>query len=148
VIKFSKWTVVGQSGWVAIVNEEYTGSDYEYPAKAGAQWLDLTGGLDANAQTGVQQSVQTISGQAYELTFSVGNTYGRGGSSTVNVVICGVTRMVAINFANADPSLTWKTFSLEFVAAGEKTAIAFINGDPAGDAINGLDAVSLTALAR
>ena len=38
----------------------------------------------------------------------------------------------------------WKTFSVNFIAAGAHSTIAFVNGDPAGDTNNGLDAVRVS----
>ena len=69
---FSKWTVVGVAGDVAIVSGSFTQNGIAFPAKAGKQWLDLTGYLSDNA-TGVQQTVKTTIGQKYLLKFSVGN---------------------------------------------------------------------------
>jgi hypothetical protein len=48
---------------------------------------------------------------------------------------------------NAKPGPTtqqWRKFSTEFVATKLTTTIAFINGDPAADTDNGVDAVSMT----
>lgn len=139
--QFSKWTVVGQSGNVGVVNEEYVFGSFTHPARAGKQFLDITGG--SNTKTGVQQRVQTVPGTQYTLTFSVGSIFNAGGSSTVDVLFNGVSRMTVTNFVDGGNVLTWKTFSLVFIADSDSTAIAFLNGDPPGDGINGLDAISL-----
>jgi len=143
---FSKWTVVGVTGDVAVVSGSFTQNGITFPAKAGGQWLDLTGFLSDNA-TGVQQIVGTTAGQNYLLKFSVGNVVDPnnvfGTTSTVDVFVDGVHRMSAVNAAGNATTMTWKSFRLAFAAASSQTTIAFINGDPAGDNVNGLDAVSL-----
>jgi hypothetical protein len=144
---FSRWTVVGATGDVAVVSGSFTQNGITFPAKAGGQWLDLTGYLSDNA-TGVQQVVGTTIGQKYLLKFSVGNVVDPnnvfGSTSTVDVFVDGVDVLSATNAAGNATTMTWKSFRLFFTATSSQTTIAFINGDPAGDNVNGLDAVSLT----
>lgn len=120
------------------------------PDKAGAQWLDLTG-ANLNQATGVQQTVKTVPGTSYRLKFSVGNVVNAGGpfgvSSAIDVQVDGVTLMTASHTGGSPVELSWKGFSLTFTATSSKTTIAFINADPLADNSNGLDGVSLTALA-
>src|SRR5437870_10662759 len=68
---FAHWTVVGAPGNVAIFSGSYTENGFSFPAKSGAQWLDLTG--NSNAAAGVSQTLPTTSGTQYKLAFSVGN---------------------------------------------------------------------------
>jgi hypothetical protein len=142
---FSKWKVVGQNGNVQILNTQFTSGPYSFPAKSGQQSLDLTG--NSNTATGVQQSVTTVIGQSYTLTFSVGNLWGipdnSGTSSTVHVLLNGITAVTATNFNDGQDTVTWKTFSYTFTADSTSTSIAFVNGDPPSDGYCGLDAVSL-----
>jgi len=143
---FSHWKVVGDSGNVAVVSGMYTEQRFRFPAKAGAQFLDLTGA--SNTATGVAQTVATTPGAAYFLTFYVGNIYDPHGvdgvTSTVNVWVDGQQVYRATNSrGKAKTSLTWQKFTTTIVAASSTTTIAFINGDPPSDNVNGLDAITL-----
>ena len=89
---FSGWRVVGAPGNVAVISGAFQQSGLTFLAKAGKQWLDLTG--VSNTKTGVAQTVRTVRGSNYRLTFSVGNVYDPGG-------IFGVTSTV--EFLNGDP---------------------------------------------
>lgn len=86
---FAGWQVVGASGSVNIQSIAFQTDGFVFPAECGAQWIDLTG--DSNTVTGIQQTVPTIAGNSYKLSFYVGNVYGPqynlGVSSTVNVVV-------------------------------------------------------------
>jgi Protein of unknown function (DUF642) len=144
---FPKWTIVGAKGNVSVSSGQQVIGGIHYLAKAGQQWIDLTGSLDGGAPIGVQQIVTTTIGQAYTLTFSIGTVYYVGGASTiVHALVDGVTAMTATTFQDGGTDQVWKTFSFTFTAAKEKTAVAFINGDPLGDGVAGLDAVSLVAV--
>ncbi|HEY4869867.1 MAG TPA: FGLLP motif-containing membrane protein [Candidatus Dormibacteraeota bacterium] len=144
---FGPWRVVGAPGAVAIVNGDYTQNGFHFPAASGRQWLDLTG--DSNTRTGVTQSVTTIPGMEYQLSFSVGNVYDPGGifgiSSTVEVFADGRKLLDARNTQGKGSTLmVWQRFSTTVIATSTRTSLTFINGDPANDTNNGLDAVSLT----
>lgn len=147
---FAKWTVVGAPGGVSIVSGAFSSNGIAFPAKAGQQWLDLTG-PNSNQPTGVNQTVKTVPGTAYRLKFSVGNVVDTGGpygvSSAVDVQVDGVTLMTAVHTGGGSSELSWKGFSLTFTATANKTRIAFINADATTDNSNGLDGISLTAVA-
>ena len=142
--KFNGWTVVGDSGSVAVIS-----GDFSYcvalPAKKGLQFLDLTGYSDS--ATGVQQKIKTQPGATYAVTFFVGNIVGGGNcgtQSTVDLVIDGTAAGSFTNKAGkGKDAIVWKKFSTEFTAETDTTTIAFMNGDPADDTANGLDGVSV-----
>jgi hypothetical protein len=139
---FSKWTVVGDAGNVAIISQDFSYC-VALPAKKGIQFLDLTGTSDS--ATGVQQSIKTTVGSTYSVTFYVGNIVGAGNcgtTSTVNLVIDGV-QVGSFTNRKDGGQLVWKKFSYPFTAQNATTTIAFMNGDPADDTANGLDAVSV-----
>jgi Protein of unknown function (DUF642) len=146
---FPGWTVVGAPGNVGIVAGTFTQNGYTFPAKAGAQWIDLTG--LSNTATGVAQTVKNlVSGSPYTLTFFVGNVSNPGGifgtTSTVNVLVNGAPLMTAVNSNGAGTTTqVWKKFTKTFLAPAATTTISFVNGDPANDTNNGLDGVSLSA---
>jgi hypothetical protein len=143
------WTVVGVGAQnVGIVSGTFTQNGVTFPAQSGSQWLDLTG-LDSNSTEGVSQSVATIAGHLYQLSYFIGNTTGGGifgTTSTVNVQLNGVQTFSDTNSAVNPTSLTWQEFTHTFTATGATTTLAFRNGDPASDNSNGLDNITLLDL--
>ncbi len=143
---FKGWSVVGQAGNIAIVQQDFSYCTHTFPAKRGAQFVDLTGTSDS--ATGLQQMVKTTPGSTYSLSFYIGNVYDAssncGVTSTVNVEIDGVT---VASFTNkkgkGSTEIAWQKFSTEFVAQNPATMIALVNGDPPEDTANGLDAISV-----
>src|SRR5580704_2262961 len=138
------WTVVGLPGFeVEVFSGSLTLFGFNFPAEDGNQWLDLTGAHSNNIE-GVSQSVSTVQGKTYTLTFWVGNVSGGafGIFSSVGLKINGAP---AGNFTNSIPStiLTWQKFSYSFIATSSTTIIEFDNLDPLGDGSNGLDNVDL-----
>jgi hypothetical protein len=143
-----KWTVVGGHN-VTISSTTEVNLGITLDAKQGAAFLDLTGNCDCgDATAGVEQTVKTVPGASYMLTFWVGNCYipGHGTTSTVNVYVNGNLLVAAENTrGNGSTKQVWQKFVQTFVASTAKTTISFLNGDPDGDEQNGLDAVSLVA---
>lgn len=144
------WTVVGVPGDVAIVSTTFVQNGIAFKAKAGQQWLDLTG-FESDRATGLAQTVKTVPGQTYVLKFWVGNVVDGSGvfgtTSSVDVLVDGVTAIQANHGGGNATALNWKAYSHSFVAATKRTTISFINNDPLNDNSNGLDAVSLTPAA-
>ncbi len=141
------WTVVGASGNVATVYD-YNEGGVIWSAHQGKAFLDLTGTCDCGAPSGVSQTVKTVTGQMYTLTFWVGNTYiqGQGLTSTVDAYVGSKKVLTATNKAGEGSTKeVWRKFSVTFVAKSASTKLSFINGDPSGDEQNGLDSVSLVA---
>ena len=144
---FGRWTVVGAPGAVSVVSGTFTQNGITFPAKKGKQWLDLTG-FNSNSATGVAQTVLTIPGVAYTLSFYVGNVVDPGGvfgtTSTVNVLVDGVQVFSATNsMGQGQTKQVWQKFTTTIVANFTETTIAFINGDSSSDFTNGLDKVKL-----
>jgi len=142
----SGWQVVGP-GRVAVVDGGFVRAGIQFNPGAGRQWLDLAG-IDSRTASGVQQVVPTTPGRSYRLQFKVGNVVnpgaGCGTRSTVHVQVNGARVLSATNSDGNSGALSWKDFRLVIVATTTRTTIAFLNGDPADDGSNGLDAVSLT----
>ena len=146
---FGGWEVVGAPGNVNPVSGQYTYGSLRFPAKEGAQFLDLTG--RSNSPTGVSQTVSTEPGKTYTLTFWVGNIYDPGG-------IFGVSSMVIVKAngnsvckaTNSQRSRTqvWQKFTTPIKATSSETTISFINGDPPNDTSNGLDEVRMVPAAH
>jgi hypothetical protein len=143
---FPGWSVVGAPGDVGVVSGTFTQNGFDFPARAGRQWLDLTG-LSQTA-TGVAQTVRTTPGAAYTLVFFVGNLVNPTGifgvSSTVNVLVNGTQVFSATNSrGTGQTKMVWQKFTTTITATSSRTTISFVNGDLSGDTLNGLDAVSL-----
>ena len=145
---FTGWTVVGATGVVSVVSGTFQSGGFTFNAKAGAQWIDLTG-PGSKMATGVAQSVATTPGTSHQLTFWVGNINDPGGtfgvSSTVKVFVNGILKLTAVNSLHpTNHQQAWKKFTLTIQATSSHTMISFINGDPGTDDSNGLDAVQLS----
>lgn len=142
---FAGWKVVGATGNVAPISTTFQQSGINFVAKAGKQWVDLTG--LSNSATGVAQVVKTQAGATYTLSFAVGNVSDPGGvfgtRSTVNVFANGHKLLAATN-TGGGKTQGWKSFTLKLKATSASTTIQLLNGDSASDSDNGLDAVSLT----
>lgn len=142
---FGSWDVVG-SGNVAVVSGSFTQNGISFPAHDGAAWLDLTG--ISNSAAGVQQSIATTAGTAYDVSFWVGNVVnpnGIFGTTSTVLNVNGVTPFTAVNSGGAGTnSLYWQQFTTSFVATGPTTTLRFTNGDNSSDNSNGLDNVSVS----
>ena len=142
------WTVVGNAGTDIGVVNALNQSGIFFPAQSGSNWVDLTG-LNTNSMTqGVAQTIATIIGDSYTLTFWVGNvdspSTGFGITSTVNVSANGSSLGAFTNSCTACTTLlSWQMFTSTFTATSASTTLQFLNGDPANDNSNGLDTVSL-----
>jgi Protein of unknown function (DUF642)/PEP-CTERM motif len=143
---FGGWTVVGPQS--SIVSGSFAQNGISFVAEDGTQWMDLTGD-GSNVSEGVQQSVATVAGHAYQLSFWVGNVSNPGGifgtTSTVDLKINGASDGT---FTNSCTTCTttqgWEEFTTSFVATGSSTLVTFLNGDGSSDNSNGLDNIVLT----
>lgn len=139
------WTIVGPAGQaLSQVPSTFAGNPpFQFPAQDGNQWIDLTG-FNNNAPVGLAQTVPTAPGQAYAISFWVGNASGGlfGTTSTVNVEL---SQGGGGSCTNTTPGLvlSWQHCTVNFTAAGPNTTITFRNADPAFDNSNGLDNVSV-----
>jgi hypothetical protein len=143
------WTVTGPAGTaVAIVSGSFVQNGVAFVAQDGVQWVDLTG-FNRNSTEGVEQSVVTIPGHTYQVSYFIGNTTGGGifgSTSTVNVFVNGAPAFTDINSNVSPTTLDWQQFTHAFVAGTASTTLRFQNGDSASDNSNGLDNVVLLDL--
>ena len=143
---FSKWTVVGATGDVAIISGTFMQNGFSFPAGCGKQWIDLTG--IATTGEGIAQTLATVKGSKHALIFSVGNVYDPTGifgtTSTVIVLVNGIQKFKATNRKGRGGKVqVWERFTTTIIAPSTSTTVTFVNGDPAGDDSNGLDCVKL-----
>ncbi|MEO7101742.1 MAG: DUF642 domain-containing protein [Gemmatimonadaceae bacterium] len=140
------WDVVG-TGNVAVVSGSFAQNGISFGAQSGAAWLDLTG--LSNSAAGVQQSIATSPGTAYDVSFWVGNVVnpsGIFGTTSTVVNVNGGTSFTAVNSGGVGTNaLFWQQFTTSFVASSASTTISFTNGDASSDNSNGLDNVSVSA---
>jgi hypothetical protein len=151
------WTVLGDSGTnIYVIQTTYAepwNNISGYNAQEGLNSVDLSGDNNQGPSAGIRQTVSTVQGQQYALSFYVGSatrTDGPGGGfgpATADLSIDGGAR---ISFTNSDSTsgfVNWKQFTYEFTAASNSTTIDFLNGTPIGTSVEtGLDNVSLTAV--
>jgi hypothetical protein len=149
---FAGWNVVGPArNAVALFNTGRVEPNIVFNAQSGATSVDLSGGGNTGPTSGVSQSVATVAGQAYQLTFWVGNADGsnNGNYTLPSTVKLGIDDGPLQAFTNGDTTLhaiNWLEISTSFVASGDHTTISFFNATPFGDAYAGLDNVSLSAV--
>jgi len=138
------------NGNVALTSTTDMNGSFRFDARSGQGFMDLTGNCDCGAASGVAQTVPTVPGNTYQLTFWVGNAYipSQGTTSTINVYLGSSLLFSAENIRGASlDHQVWQKFSTAFVASGTSAVLSFINGDPDGDLMNGLDDVQLTETA-
>jgi hypothetical protein len=156
------WTVVGKGGAPGVPVVMTTGSNYTEPDNSGnnatlhfypvhgIQAIDLTGEGNQGLTNGIKQSVTTLAGALYELSFFVGNQYdpapGYAGPSSVVLYINGIAIETLVNPNNTAENVNWLQFIYDFTAPSNFTTIAFINGTDVGNNYAGLDNVVFHAL--
>jgi hypothetical protein len=143
------WSVFGPNNTaVSIVSGSFSQNGVSFPAEDGNQWLDLTGD-NSNSTEGVSQTVATVAGDQYQLSYWIGNTTGGGifgTTSTVNVLLNGAPAFTDTNSNVSPTTLNWEQFTHTVVASGASISLGFENADPSGDNSNGLDNVVLVDL--
>ena len=121
-------------------------------ASDGSYSLDLTGYYDQNPFGGVSQSIATVAGQHYRLTFDLGNNvnYANELNAISILASAGDTSQTFFNPVydhGANPVESWATQTLDFVATGSSTLITLHGGvSGAQQAAIGLDNVSVVQL--
>jgi hypothetical protein len=149
----SGWKVIGPGGTdVVLVKETYAERTFgmiRFDAQHGSNSLDLTGqGLGVLSQ-GVEQSVTTSIGQAYELSFYVGRARSIPPATTyVNpaAVQLSINNSIPLLFTNSNipvaGRVNWQKFTVNFFANSTSTLIQFFNGST-NTPLSGLDNISM-----
>lgn len=164
------WTILGYQGGeggagrsnVVLIGEKYLTEaplSFKSASNGGIYSLDLTGAGNTGPQTGISQKVATVAGQAYSISFLLGNMAGNEQGSTggyspyynypssIDLYINGM-KVASPTVTNANAvanSITWQSFSYNFNATGAETEIKFLNATEGGDNFAGLDNVSMVA---
>jgi hypothetical protein len=148
------WQVLG-SDILLLASEhaEGDGPPLYFNAHSGDAAVDLTGDGNTGLTDGISQVIATTPGQAYDVTFYVGNQTGTGTfgqyyelPSTVDFQVDGGNRYHFTNANVVDNGIQWTQYYTSFVATNTSTTVAFLNGTPVGDNYAGLDDVSISAV--
>jgi len=148
------WTVVNNAGttvdnglnvlWI------YNGG-YGLSTPYGNLFLDLTGTTDSTPYDGVTQTIATVVGQTYAMTFDLGvSTNGGPFSGTISVDADAGSAVTAVTDNGSSGTLNgvteWTNESVLFTATSTTTPISIIGeSDTAGQFI-GLDNVAVNAV--
>jgi hypothetical protein len=127
------WTVVnGSLAWIGPTNT------FSLTASNGSYFLDLTDYRDAKPYGGVTQTITTVIGGQYRLTFDLGSSsiYGLPDSILASAGSTSQTFSSTLSGTN-----DWQSETLDFIATGTSTAIT-LTGD-SGQKYIGLDNVSV-----
>jgi len=119
-------------------------------AAQGYDFLDLTGTHDAPPYGAVFQTMTTLIGQQYQVSFELGSdkywdAY-YGGTFTAPVVAVSLNGVVVFSATNNFPALTnyWQTWSFNFTAGATSTTLRFTGSNATPVAYIGLDNVMVT----
>ena len=128
------WTVVnGSLAWIG------PGNTFGLTASNGNYFLDLTDYRDATPYGGVTQSITTVIGGQYRLTFDLGS------SSIYNSIPDSIFASAGSTSNTFFSTLTgtdnWESETLDFVATGTSTDITLVGNS--GEKYIGLDNVSV-----
>ncbi len=134
------WTVVNASNkdlaWIGPTNP------FGITASNGSYSLDLTGWHDSAAYSGVSQSISTIIGDTYNLSF---DTNANG--AKISASAFGNNSLASSIFSNTQNTLNaWQTFSLSFTADSASTLVSLLGataGGGGGGGYIGLDKVTV-----
>jgi hypothetical protein len=159
------WTVVGTdpNSNVQIFNTNYHESgdingghfDITFNAQNGVQSIDVSGaGTGGNILgNGVEQTVATVIGQAYHLSFYVGNvppSLNADPTVVPTVIDLAIDHGTLQPFTNGNvtPGLfNWKNYTVDFTATTTSTVLDFTYGSSAPpNYVAGLDNVTLNAV--
>lgn len=144
------WTVLGPSVLHIEATLSEPGSGISaYNAQDGLNAIDLTGQISVSS-TGVTQTISTVVGQVYDVSFYVGRAGGFSGLFTAATadfsIDNGITRTSFTNSGFTAGLVDWQPFTTTFTATSTTTPISFYNRVvTGGNGYTGLDNVSVTA---
>jgi hypothetical protein len=137
------WTVFGGpagDGVAWLTN----GDTYGVSTRFGSDFLDLTGYHDNKPYFGVEQTIKTVVGVTYDLTFRLGVDNGSAlYSGPIGVVAAAGSTSQDFTYDPTASGNQWKKFTLVFTATSTSTVVSFQG--LSGDQYIGLDAVAVTA---
>jgi hypothetical protein len=130
------WTAVGrQLSWIITPNP------WGLSAQDGTFFLDLTAYITGAPFGGVTQTITTVVGEQYDLSFYLGSYTQRWGGPPVSILASAGSTSQTFTVSTASTASTWTPFSLLFTATSTSTAITLTGA--AGVEYIGLDNVSV-----
>ncbi len=136
--KLGDWSVIASAAVspcpLFLIGTGYRQDGIAFAARSGNQWLDLgdlSGASCYNAASeGVQQTIATIPGAAYTLTFWVGSIYDPTTKFTemprIYAFENGNMLTSAVVFGLPGTAQQWKQYTASFTAASDRTTISFL----------------------
>jgi hypothetical protein len=133
------WTVVGdQLAWIN------AGNPWGLSAQDGDFFLDFTAYPTGAPFGGIAQTIATIPGEEYELSFYLGSYTQRWGGPPVSIQASAAGTSQTFSVTTTSTASTWTPFSMSFTASAANTQISLVG--TAGFQYIGLDNVSLIGL--
>ena len=138
------WTVVGVDS--SVVNTTFFQNGITFNSQNGSQFLDLAGITSNSKSSGVTQTISTLVGANYLVSFYVGSATDNSFHfpSTVDLTIDGGPRIGYTNPNAPTTSVDWKLFTVPFTAQNTTTILTFQNGSASSNYLGALDNVSVT----
>jgi hypothetical protein len=117
----------------------------------GLQSVDLTGEGNQGLDNGIKQTVTTIPGTLYDISFWVGHQDPTAdgyalGPAIIGLVINQDAPVLFSNDLSVMNDVAWQMFNYFFTATSDQTTIAFLNETPVGNNFAGLDNVILQSV--
>ncbi len=141
------WVVSGPctTNCVLLLSNQYFAPPLTFSTQQGTFAMDLTG-VGNSFTGGIYQTVDTLQGSEYQLSFYVGNfddnTSGFAGPESVELLLDNTSQGIFTNSGITPLQVTWMQVTLSFMAAGEHTKIEFRNATE-NSGYAGLDLVTL-----
>jgi hypothetical protein len=142
------WTMVGVDS--DLISTSFTQSGVTFNAQDGQQWIDLAGHTSNSQTSGATQSITTVAGGLYAVSFYVGSADDNVNNfffpSTIDLSINGGPRVHFTNPIAPSNHLDWAQFVVPFVATGSSTNLTFYNGGASNNFLSALDNVVVDAV--
>jgi hypothetical protein len=137
----SGWTITNASLiWINTTNPPSYGGLTNSPGNPSNFFLDLTGTHDDGVYAGVTQSVATVVGAAYSLTFDLGSASQWDTPDGIKVSAAGTSQ--TFTSTGVPTNDTWQSETFDFTASSTNTLISLMGAS--GFRYVGLDNVVLT----
>ena len=137
------WKVINSA--VAWVGQ----NSWDYSAQEGERFLDLTSYTGSMPFGGIEQSISTIIGQSYVVSFWIGQSNWENDSVNPSIQL-SIDNIAVHTFSVAQPlpenTIMWHQFTWEFIANRTETSLSLIGNSPANVNFIGLDNITVNAI--
>ncbi len=133
------WTISSdQLAWID------SGNPWGLSAQDGTRFLDLTAYPAGAPFGGISQTIATVAGEQYELSFYLGSYTSRWGGPPVEITASAGGASQSFAVTTISTSSTWTPFTMQFTAFAPTTTVSLTG--TAGFQYIGLDNVSVEGL--